>query len=67
MGRNEVAHDELLTTAELGRMFRVNPKTVTRWAGTGKIMAVRTLGGHLRFYRSEITRAVEAALGTDDR
>jgi len=67
MGRNAIADDELLSTAEVGRMFRVNPKTVTRWARTGKITAVRTLGGHLRFYRSEITRAVDAALGTHDR
>ena len=35
-------------------MFRVNPKTVTRWARAGKITAVRTLGGHRRFRASEI-------------
>jgi len=37
-------------------MFRVNPKTVTRWARSGKISAIRTLGGHRRFRKSEITR-----------
>jgi excisionase family DNA binding protein len=35
-------------------MFRVNPKTVTRWARAGKISAIRTLGGHRRFRASEI-------------
>jgi excisionase family DNA binding protein len=35
-------------------MFRVNPKTVTRWARAGKISAIKTLGGHRRFRASEI-------------
>ena len=38
--------DELLSPAEVARLFRVNPKTVTRWARSGKINAIRTLGGH---------------------
>ncbi len=46
--------DELLTPSEVAAMFRVNPKTVTRWARSGKISAIRTLGGHRRFRRSEI-------------
>jgi excisionase family DNA binding protein len=44
----------------------VNPKTVTRWARSGKISAVRTLGGHRRYYLSEIERAIEAG-DADDR
>ena len=48
-------HD-LLTPAEVAVMFRVNPKTVTRWARAGKISAVRTLGGHRRFHGAEIRR-----------
>ena len=48
--------DELLTPAEVAVMFRVNPKTVTRWARAGKISAVRTLGGHRRFRANEIRR-----------
>jgi len=46
--------DELLTPSEVAAMFRVNPKTVTRWARAGKISAIRTLGGHRRFRASEI-------------
>ena len=50
------AHDDdtLLTPSEVAAMFRVNPKTVTRWARAGKISAIRTLGGHRRFRASEI-------------
>ena len=41
--------EPLLTPSEVAAMFRVNPKTVTRWARAGKITAIRTLGGHRRF------------------
>ena len=51
--------DALLTPAEVAAMFRVNPKTVTRWARAGKITAIRTLGGHRRFRASEIRRCLE--------
>ena len=51
-----MAANELLTPAEVAVMFRVNPKTVTRWARAGKISAVRTLGGHRRFRADEIRR-----------
>ncbi len=43
---------ELLTPAEVGALFRVDPKTVTRWAQRGKVRSIRTLGGHRR-YRAE--------------
>jgi excisionase family DNA binding protein len=46
--------ERLLTPAEVAAMFRVNPKTVTRWARAGKISAIKTLGGHRRFRASEI-------------
>lgn len=36
----------LLTPAEVAALFRVDPKTVTRWAKAGKLTAIRTLGGH---------------------
>jgi len=51
--------DALLTPSEVAAMFRVNPKTVTRWARAGKISAIRTLGGHRRFRASEIRRFLE--------
>jgi excisionase family DNA binding protein len=54
-----MAEYDLLTPGEVAVMFRVNPKTVTRWARAGKISAVRTLGGHRRFRASEIRRVLE--------
>jgi excisionase family DNA binding protein len=51
--------EQLLTPSEVAAMFRVNPKTVTRWARAGKISAIRTLGGHRRFKASEIRKYLE--------
>ncbi len=51
--------DALLTPSEVAAMFRVNPKTVTRWARAGKISAIRTLGGHRRFRAAEIKQFLE--------
>jgi excisionase family DNA binding protein len=51
--------DSLLTPAEVAALFRVNPKTVTRWARAGKITAIRTLGGHRRFRATEIRRCLD--------
>lgn len=50
------AREELLTPSEVASLFRVNPKTVTRWARAGKLTAIRTLGGHRRFRRSEVEK-----------
>jgi excisionase family DNA binding protein len=35
-------------------MFRVDPKTVTRWAKAGKLTSIRTLGGHRRYREQEV-------------
>ncbi|HEY4376206.1 MAG TPA: BldC family transcriptional regulator [Acidimicrobiales bacterium] len=51
----------LLTPSEVAEKFRVNPKTVTRWARAGKLNAIRTLGGHRRFRESEVNRCLEEA------
>lgn len=46
--------DSLLTPAEVAAMFRVDPKTVTRWAKAGKLSSIRTLGGHRRYREAEV-------------
>ncbi|NTW39169.1 MAG: BldC family transcriptional regulator [Cellulomonadaceae bacterium] len=49
-----VGVEPLLTPTEVAEMFRVDAKTVTRWANAGKITTVRTLGGHRRYSEREI-------------
>jgi excisionase family DNA binding protein len=46
--------EALLTPAEVATMFRVDPKTVTRWAKAGKLTSIRTLGGHRRYRETEV-------------
>lgn len=46
--------EALLTPAEVAAMFRVDPKTVTRWAKAGKLSSIRTLGGHRRYREAEV-------------
>jgi excisionase family DNA binding protein len=41
-------------------LFRVDPKTVTRWAKAGKLTSIRTLGGHRRFKESEVKALLTA-------
>jgi len=50
----------LLTPAEVATLFRVDPKTVTRWAKAGKLTSIRTLGGHRRFKESEVKTLLTA-------
>jgi excisionase family DNA binding protein len=49
---------ELLTPGEVARIFRVDPKTVARWAKAGRIESIRTLGGHRRFSAATVRRLI---------
>jgi excisionase family DNA binding protein len=53
--------EQLLTPSEVAARFRVDPKTVTRWANAGKLSSIRTLGGHRRFRRSEVEELLAAS------
>jgi excisionase family DNA binding protein len=48
------AQETLLTPSEVAQLFRVDPKTVTRWAKAGKLTSIKTLGGHRRYKESEV-------------
>ncbi|MEI6406845.1 MAG: BldC family transcriptional regulator [Actinomycetes bacterium] len=50
----------LLTPSEVAKLFRVDPKTVTRWAKAGKLTSIRTLGGHRRYKESEVKALLAA-------
>jgi excisionase family DNA binding protein len=55
--------DRLLTPGEVAALFRVDPKTVTRWAAAGRISSIRTPGGHRRFRESEVRALLEGEEG----
>ncbi len=57
----------LLTPAEVASLFRVDPKTVTRWAKSGKLTSIRTLGGHRRYKESEVKVLLSATANNSIR
>lgn len=58
--------DQLLTPGEVASLFRVDPKTVTRWATAGRIGSIRTPGGHRRFRESEVRTLLAELTNTID-
>jgi len=56
------ARERLLTPGEVASLFRVDPKTVTRWAAAGRIGSIRTPGGHRRFRESEVRALLRGEL-----
>jgi excisionase family DNA binding protein len=52
--------EPLLTPGEVAELFRVDVKTVTRWAVTGKLNSIRTPGGHRRYRETEIQALLAA-------
>lgn len=61
MASDRPALDRLYTPQEVAVAFGVNAKTVTRWAQSGKLRSVRTLGGHRRYRARDIRDAMDAA------
>jgi len=57
--------ERLLTPGEVASLFRVDPKTVTRWAASGRIRSVRTPGGQRRFRDSEVQRLLRESENGD--
>jgi len=58
--------DRLLTPGEVAALFRVDPKTETRWAAAGRISSIRTPGGHRRFRESEVRALLEGEAELDE-
>jgi len=53
--------ERMLTAAEVGALFGVAPRTITKWARLGKFPALVTLGGHRRFDPDEVRGYLDAA------
>lgn len=72
---NNLDDSWLLTPGEVAGIFRVDPKTVTRWAATiparggvperpPRIGSIRTIGGHRRFKVGEVKEALARGLSS---
>lgn len=57
---------ELLTPGEVAQMFRVDVKSVTRWAQAGKVTSIRTVGGHRRYDAAQVAELLGIAPAPQD-
>jgi excisionase family DNA binding protein len=51
----------LLTPSEVAKLFKVDPKTVTRWSNNGKIACIKTAGGHRRYRLEEVQKLLNGS------
>jgi predicted transcriptional regulator len=61
-----VTTDSLMTPSAVASAFRVDPKTVTRWAKAGKLSSIRTAEGHRRYLESEVRAILSVASGAEE-
>lgn len=54
----------LLTPAQVAALFRVDAKTVTRWAQAGRLEAVRAPGGHRRYRAAQVHALLDRSAGS---
>ncbi|HLI39750.1 MAG TPA: BldC family transcriptional regulator [Streptosporangiaceae bacterium] len=54
MAKKPAKTAELMTVGEVAAAFRVDVRTVGRWARSGKLAALKTPGGHRRYFRAEV-------------
>lgn len=52
--------NEYVQAGAIASMLHVSPKTIARWASTGQLPYVRTLGGHRRFHKPTIQAIIDA-------
>jgi excisionase family DNA binding protein len=55
--------EKLMTAGEVATLFRVDSKTVGRWAAAGRIEFVRTPGGHRRYRESDVNALIASPAG----
>jgi len=51
--------ESLLTSDEVRAYFRVAPSTLWRWRQAGRIAALKTPGGGLRFRESDVQKVLQ--------
>jgi excisionase family DNA binding protein len=54
----DIVDDMLLRPKEVAAAFRVTTRTLQRWERAGLLRSERTLGGHRRYWRSDVQRAL---------
>ena len=58
-GKAALELPQYLRAAEVAAILQVSPKTVSRWAKEGKLLFLKTLGGHRRYPAAEIRQLAD--------
>ena len=53
-------HVILLKPGEVSRALGKDPSVIRHWATTGRLTAVRTVGGHRRYWRAQVETLLNA-------
>jgi excisionase family DNA binding protein len=53
--------ERLMTASEVAAAFRVDPKTVGRWAKAAKLRSIKTPGGQRRYPEADVRALLEGA------
>ena len=56
MNSIETSSTSIITSSETGKLLNVSKQTLQRWDNNGKLIAVRTEGGHRRYKLSDIEK-----------
>jgi excisionase family DNA binding protein len=51
--------DEVFTPGMVAELFKVDAKTVSRWAHSGKLPSFKTPGGHHRFKKKDVDKFLD--------
>jgi excisionase family DNA binding protein len=57
----------LMVPSEVAALFGVDPKTVARWARSGRLTSIKTLGGHRRYRRADVLALFAELSAQSDR
>lgn len=57
---------KLMKASEVAGLFRVDAKTVTRWAAEGKLHSIRTPGGHRRYREADVRALLQSRDDDED-
>ena len=52
--------DKLLKLSDVEKLLKVSKSTLLRWDNDGKLVAVRTEGGHRRYRKSDIDKIINS-------
>jgi excisionase family DNA binding protein len=55
----------LMTPQEVAAALGISERTMRRWAETGRLGCIRTVGGHRRYFRQQVELLVQVAQQQD--